>query len=30
MRLGGTFEEADKAPTKPVGVKYLDCPKTRG
>ena len=30
MRLDATFEEADQALTKPVRVKYIDCPKTRG
>ena len=30
MRLDATFEEVDQALTKPVRVKYTDCPKIHG
>ena len=30
MRLHTTFEEVEQALTKPVRVKYIDCPKTHG
>ena len=30
MRLDATFEEVDQALTKPVWVKCVDSPKTRG